>query len=240
MKYFGLILICVVVYAVSYTLANFKEDNQLKKETVLADYSDTVHISFTNLNPNEILHQVAQKYKNFRYYTSNGRTEFTMNTSGRIKKEYADLVIKLITPTQMKLKWTENDKEKEFTINENQVFMTNDNGTREDFDERGWGLSLATGEYGKSKFLITRGLFAATSDMKSEIDIMENPQTIGLDNFESFDCYVIEGNLPRNLGKTTLWIDKEESLIRKIKRHLALSNNSSFEIQETYFDIETK
>ncbi|MGC2235284.1 MAG: hypothetical protein WA584_03935 [Pyrinomonadaceae bacterium] len=242
MKYYSGILLCVAALAVVYVFVNFKDGDHKNQLPVFAASLDELYTSSENTNPNVILQKTVQKYKNLLHYKSKGQTEFTTSVSGRVKQKYADLSMEYTSPAQMKLKWTENEQEKEFIINENKAFAINGNGVREDFDENSWGLSLSTGEYGNRKFLIAKGLFSVTSDMKSVIDILENPQIVREENLELQSCYVIEGDITQNLGKMSLWIDKENLLIRKIKQYFPLDekNNSSFEIQETYFDIETK
>jgi hypothetical protein len=198
---------------------------------VLAENDET---PYAKVPATEILQQTRKKYKSLRHYSALVSTEFTTSyPSGETKEDKIESSLEFEAPAKIKLKWTEKDREKEFTL-------PNVRNPRPNTDEANWALTDAakTDAYQKM-FWIVPGLFGVASKMKSVADIMIDPQIVNEEEIYDRDHYVVEGDIRLNLGTITLWIDKSDFLIRRMKRHYSVEGGF-FETRETYFDLEVE
>lgn len=240
MKSFTAISILIIVFALFagyFSAISYVEGN------VSATSLEMTTINFNDSETSKLLQSVVEKYKKLRYYKSNGLNESILVSSGKIKKQIeTDLEIDYKSPSNLKLVWNEDDERKEFHIDGEKSYLLNANGKKEIFEDNSWGILSTSDDDDIRKFLIARGLFGEVTKLKSAIDIWKNPQITGEEEVDGKKCHVVKGDLPMELGEMTLWIDKENLFIVKIKQFFPLrkGNNSYHQTQETYFDIDAK
>lgn len=222
--------------------SNERVSNQSTPPTVIKDTS--------TVDSGSIMGSVAKRYSELKYYKARGISEHSSNFQGDERpRPGIPFEIEYTRGQNATITWQHDEQKKLFRIEGSKSWLEIDGKRDRSFPSPRDGLmvvSLAEGGwhiFGIDTFVFRDELRMGDTFFAGLVD----PKVVDERDVDGQVCYLLSGTFRGVEGSMTYWIDKEDSLIRRIERVITVRKTAegtdyvnTARTTETYSEIEIR